>query len=130
MLNSEPTIRIGRRDFTARGILLLLSGVTVTIAAACGGSSSPAAPSPSPTPTPAATDVTASSISNNHGHIATISAAMITAANSVTLNIQGNATHNHTIALSATEVAQAAAKQKVAKDSSTDNGHNHTVTFN
>jgi hypothetical protein len=128
MKTKEPTLRIGRRDFTAQGIMLLLAGVTVSIADAACGSSSPTSPSAGGTPTPAA-DVSGS-VSDNHGHIATITGAQITAGNAVTLNIQGNATHNHTVDLTAAEVVQAGQKQKVSKSSSNTAGHDHTVTFN
>jgi hypothetical protein len=46
------------------------------------------------------------------------------------LDIQGAAAHPHTVSLSAAEIGMIAANQQVAKPSSTDNGHSHTVTFN
>lgn len=119
----ERTIRIGRREFTAAGIMALLSGVAVTVWG-CGSSSSPSSPSPT-----TSSDVTGT-ISANHGHSAVITAAQVTAGNAVTLNIQGTASHNHTVALSAAEISSIAARQQVSKTSSTDNAHNHTVTFN
>ena len=127
----QPRLRIGRREFTEQSLLLLLSGVTVTISA-CGSDS----PAPSPistttttTPGSTQTDVTGV-VSANHGHIATITAAQITAANAVSLNIQGQATHAHTVNLTAAQIGQVAQKQQVAVPSSTDSGHSHTVTFN
>jgi hypothetical protein len=69
-------------------------------------------------------------ISVNHGHVATVTSAQLTAANAVTLNIQGQATHNHTVQLSQAEIGQIAARQRVSKDSSEDQSHQHTVTFN
>lgn len=125
---NELTLRIGRREFTAQGLLLLLSGVTVTVSA-CGGNSASTPPTtPSPTPSPAA-DATGV-VSANHGHVAGITAAQITAANTVTLNIQGTATHPHSVDLTAAEVARIGARQQVAKDSSNNSGHQHTITFN
>jgi hypothetical protein len=48
----------------------------------------------------------------------------------VSLNIMGNATHPHTVSLSASQVQQIGARQRVAVSSTTNDGHDHTVTFN
>lgn len=124
----ERTIKLGRREFTAAGILALLSGVTVTIWG-CGGSSSPTTPSPAPSG-----DKTGS-ISNNHGHSAVITSVQLTAGNAVTLHIRGSASHDHTVDLSAGEIMSVANNQRLSKPSSTDAStdfgfHSHTVTFN
>jgi hypothetical protein len=68
-------------------------------------------------------------ISANHGHIATITAAELGSNGNLTLNIQGTATHNHVVALSGADVAGVRGGQTVAKQSSDTDGHNHTVTF-
>lgn len=113
-----------RRAFTRASILALLSGVAVTIA--CGDDTeSPTSPSGGVT----------GSVSANHGHAATITDAQLTANNSVALQIQGSATHPHTVELSAQEVGQIAARQRVSKASSTNDSpdaglHSHTVIFN
>ncbi len=119
---------IGRRQFTLQAVLAMLSGVAITVSG-CGSDSSATSPtSPSPSPAPAS-DVTGA-ISANHGHTATITAAQLTSRNAITLNIQGTATHPHTVELSATDVTAVANRQQVAKTSSNDNNHTHTVTFN
>ena len=127
----KDTITLGRRDFTLQAALALLSGAVITIG--CGGDdTSPAAPGPSapaPAPTPAATDRTAA-VSANHGHVATITAAQITAGNALALDIRGNSDHPHAVELSAAEVMAIARNERVSKTSSTDGFHNHTVTFN
>jgi hypothetical protein len=46
------------------------------------------------------------------------------------LDIQGTASHPHTVAITQAELAQIAANQRVSKSSTTDSGHSHTVTFN
>ncbi len=121
---------LDRRQFTLATALAALSGVAITISAACGGSgySSPSSPSGGTGATGATDKV--GQISNNHGHSAVITAAQLTAGGALVLNIQGAATHNHTVSLSAAEIASIAANQRVAKESSVDNGHSHTVTFN
>lgn len=64
---------ITRREFTVESILALLAGVTITVTG-CGGSDSPRSPmSPSPT---TSGDVTGT-ISANHGHVATVTAARL-----------------------------------------------------
>ena len=122
----EKTIQIGRREFSEKALLALLSGVAVTISACGGGgdSASPSAPS-----APASGDETGT-ISGNHGHTALISAAQLSAGAAVTLQIRGSANHPHSVDLSGGEVQSVAAGQRVSKSSSSEDGHTHTVTFN
>ena len=127
---------VDRRQFTVASAMAILSGVAITITSGCGGNgySSPSsptpAPTPAPTPTPTASGDKVGAISDNHGHVAVITGAELTAGGALTLNIQGQATHNHTVELSAAEIASIAANGRVAKSSSTTVGHDHTVTFN
>ncbi len=108
--------------------LLMLGGAVITISG-CGGGGTPAGPSnPGPTPTPGGDEVGA--ISANHGHTATLTAAVLTAGNGLTLEIRGSASHPHTVAISGAEGVQVRDGQRVAKASSVDDNHNHTVTFN
>lgn len=122
-----------RRDFTVRSVLAMLSGVAITVTG-CGGSNSPAAPSSTPPPTsptpPAGNNDITGSVAANHGHIAVITGAQLTAGNAVNLDIMGNANHSHTVALSATEIGQIAGSTRVQKTSTNTSGHAHTVTFN
>lgn len=111
------------RRATLQAILAILSGVTITIAAC--GSDSPSAPDGSET----------GAVSDNHGHSAVILSAQLTAGNGIVLQIRGSASHPHTVDLSAAEIGQIAAGQRVSKTSSTDASadfgtHAHTVTFN
>ena len=59
-----------------------------------------------------------------------IAGAKLTAGAAISLDIQGTATHTHTVDLSAAELASIAANQRVSKSSSKDSAHDHTVTFN
>jgi hypothetical protein len=119
-----------RREFSLEAALAVLSGVAITISG-CGGSSSPAAPSnPTPAPTPAASGDKEGAISSNHGHVAKITAAQLTAGNGFALDIQGTSTHTHTVTLSNADIQAIAGNQQVARLSSNDSGHDHTVTFN
>ncbi len=116
-----------RREFSLEAALALLAGCVITISDACGGSST----APSNTPPPADTT---GAISANHGHTATITGAQITAANALSLNIQGTAAHPHTVAITQADLTALKNRQVVTRDSSMDLSntfglHAHTVTF-
>ena len=129
----EPELELEspeRRAFTLQAILALFSGVVITIG--CGGDGYSGGSTTAPT-TPS--DAGTGSVSANHGHRAVIEAARLNAGGEIALDIRGTATHPHTVALSAQEVSQVAARQRVAKTSSTEDSpdagvHSHTVTFN
>jgi len=130
-MKEEKTL--DRREFTLAAALAALSGVVITISACGGGGSSPSAPStPAPTPPPAGggTIDKTGVVGSNHGHVAVITAAQLTAANVINLDIRGSSDHPHTVTLTAAEVASIAANTRVTKESSTDAAHSHSVTFN
>jgi len=133
---AEQTKDLSRREFTAAAALAALSGVVITITeSACGGSSySPSSPSATPAPAPTATPTASGDkvgvVSSNHGHSAVITGAQLTAAGAVKLDITGAATHSHSVELTGAEVTAIAGGAKTSKESSTDSGHSHTVTFN
>jgi hypothetical protein len=112
---------VTRREFTLQSALALLSGVVITVEG-CGGSKS------NPT-TPTPTGDVSGSISANHGHIAVIAAAAVTAGNAIALDIQGTATHPHTVSVTQADLRSLQSRQAVTKDSTTDAGHQHSVTF-
>ena len=116
---------VTRREFTLQSALALLATCAITIDG-CGGYKSPN--SPTPTPTPTVNDVTGT-ISANHGHAATITAAQITAANAISLNIQGTASHPHTVEVSQADLNSLKNRQAVTRDSTNNSGHSHSVTF-
>jgi hypothetical protein len=117
----EHSMLLTRRDFSLKAALALLAGCVITITDACS-SSNPT------TPSPASGDINGN-ISENHGHTAVVTAAQITASNAISLNIQGTATHNHTVALSQADLQTLKNRQAVSRDSSNDLAHLHTVTF-
>src|SRR5262245_22541812 len=111
----EDRETVTRREFTVQSVLALLSGFVITISEACGSDSSPTMPATSTTTsTPPGTpsDINGT-ISANHGHTAIITGAQITADLAITLNIQGSATHNHTVAVSATDLTNLKNRQAV-----------------
>jgi hypothetical protein len=119
--------RMDRRRFTKE--LAFLSGVTVTIGACGGGGySSPTGGTPPPTTSGSGDKV--GQISANHGHTAVITAAQVTGSGPVQINIQGTAGHNHVVALPAAAIVDMQQGRTVETNSTTQDGHMHTVTFN
>jgi hypothetical protein len=111
---------VSRRQFTIAGALAALSGAVITIGC---GSDSPSGNTPPPS------DV-AGTVGANHGHAATITAAQIGAGSTIVLSIQGTSPHDHTVELTAAEIAQVRGGRQLVKTSSDSFSHTHTVTFN
>jgi hypothetical protein len=113
---------LNRREFTLEAALAVLAGSTITILG-CGGYKSPSGPS-------GPTDVVGE-ISSNHGHSAIITGAEMNMGGGVDLNIQGSATHNHLVSVSATQIASLKGGGRVTTQSTTGdtNMHTHTVVF-
>ncbi|HEX6740112.1 MAG TPA: hypothetical protein VF310_17660, partial [Vicinamibacteria bacterium] len=110
---------VTRRDFTKHSLLALFAGVTVTLSGC--GDDEPDGPTPVDK---------AGTISNNHGHVATITAARQTTGAAFDLDIMGTATHTHTVSLTAAQVVQVRNGTQLVVTSTTTNSHQHTVTFN
>ena len=121
---------LDRREFTAEAVLAMLSGVVILVSeSACGsGYSSPM--SPAPQPTPGTTEDKVGQISSNHGHSVTATAAEILAENQVQLDMRGQATHTHSITLTHDDLRNISTGATVSTESTTTEGHQHTVTFN
>ena len=112
---------LSRRAFTVESVLAILATATITITG-CDGSSD-LGPSP---PAGSREGV----VSENHGHRAIVEAAALNSNSTVTIDMRFRATHNHTLMLTPLELASISENGRVAKVSSTDDGHSHTVTFN
>jgi len=128
-MKTDPILdpMLDRREFTLAAILAMLSGVTITISGC--GSSSPTTSTPPTTQPPPTADKTAT-ISANHGHTATITGAQLTAGGDLTVELTVGNGHTHTVGLTGAEVVQIRGNTRVAKESTTNSGHSHTVTFN
>jgi hypothetical protein len=100
---------------------IILAAATITIAG-CGGDID-LGPSP---PTGSREGV----VSENHGHRAIVDAAQLNSSSTVRIDMRHRASHNHELILTPTELAAITENGHVVKDSSTTEGHNHTVTFN
>jgi hypothetical protein len=109
-----------RREFTVETALAMLAGVAITITG-CEDE-------PSSGPSGGETGV----VSNSSGHThsgAFISDAQLASPSAITLTLTGSG-HTHTTALTQVEVIAIAAGTRIVATSTTDEGHNHTVTFN
>jgi hypothetical protein len=109
-----------RRAFTLESVLAILSAATITITG-CGGYEM------GPSPPPGDREGV---VSSNHGHRAIVTAAQLNSNNTVTVDMRYQATHNHTLTLTPSELGAISENARVAKTSSTDDDHSHTVTFN
>jgi len=121
-----------RRDFSKDASLAFLSGVTVTLAACGGGGySNPAGGTPPTTQPPAAgSSDEVGDVSANHGHQAVIKAAEILAGATISINIVGVAGHPHMVTLPEAALRDIKEGKPVLVQSTSTDGHEHTVTFN
>ena len=116
-----------RREFTVESLMALFAGVAITVtSAACGGGDDDDGVGPDGN--------RSGTVEANHGHSAVVTAAQITAANSVTLTL-GGSDHTHTVDLTGAEVGQIGNGTRVTKKSNNNasasfGAHAHTVTFN
>lgn len=129
--------RIDRRDFAKEASLAFLSGVTVMISDACGGgggySSTPSTTPPTTAPPASAVTDKVGSISDNHGHMAVITAAQLEAGGGMSLDIgapPATSDHHHMISLNADAIGLVKAGRAVDTVSTSTAGHTHIVTFN
>jgi hypothetical protein len=120
-----------REFFTAASAMTLLSGVAITITGCGGYGGSPTSPSSStPPPTSSGGGDVSGSVSANHGHTAVVTRAQLTSGADVNLDIRGDANHSHTVRLSQADLTAIAAGTRVSRESSSDDAHTHSVTFN
>ena len=69
-------------------------------------------------------------ISGNHGHVAVLTAQQLEAGEAVDLDIQGTASHSHTLSLTGAQIVSVRDGSAVEQESSITAGHSHFVTFN
>jgi hypothetical protein len=115
-------VQLGRRRFTLASAMAILAGVSVSVTGCGGGGSAETGPSDT------GDGRVSGSITGNHGHAAVITAAQLSAG-TLSLDIQGAATHAHMVQLGTSELAGIGAGQTVSVESTDGDGHRHTVTF-
>jgi hypothetical protein len=114
-----------RRAFLARaGLLATWAAIPVTLTG-CGDDDDG-------NPMDGGSGDVSGSVSNTggHTHSVTITKAQIDAANSVVLTLTTSAGHTHTVSLTAEQVGTIGEGGQVQRESSSDQAHTHTVTFN
>jgi hypothetical protein len=110
---------LGRRKFLGAAAAAILAGAMVQITGCSTEEEGP-------------TDKTGVVV-GNHGHSAKVTRVQLDAGGGVTLDIQGSAGHNHTLALTAAQVQAIAAGTHIMLDSSSatqPSEHSHNVMFN
>jgi hypothetical protein len=118
---------LDRRAFVRGSMLALLGGATVTIVG-CGDASL-TAPTAVPQAAPPVPSDVVGNIASNHGHVAMITGAQLTAQGGLSLSIRGTSSHDHIVELSASEVSDVRRLARVSKLSS-GTSHTHMVVFN
>ena len=108
-----------RREFLGAAAAALFAGIAVQIYGCADSNPSGMGPG----------DISGS-VSENHGHRAVITRAQLDAGLGATLNIQGDASHTHTVEITGMDMAAIQAGTRVSKTSSAGDGHTHLVTFN
>jgi hypothetical protein len=107
-----------RREFTVEWAMAILSAATITITGCSDSNDSMTNPTQ-----PGDKQGT---VSANHGHVALVRSDQLNA----NAAIAGQATHPHLIELTVSQLTTIGSGGRVSVVSSTDEGHNHTVTFN
>jgi hypothetical protein len=126
MFESLP---VDRREFTLRSALAILGGVTITISPGCGGGGGSTSGGSPTGATPPADRDTVGSISDNHGHRASITSAELARGSALMLNIRGEADHAHMVELTSADLVRIKSQETVAKECSAEGAHTHMVTF-
>ncbi len=72
---------------------------------------------------------TVGSVSANHGHSITVSTADVAAGVEKQYDIQGSSAHNHVVTVSESAFASLANNQQISVNSTTGDGHTHSVTI-
>src|SRR5262245_33274337 len=110
-MSDEHLLTGGR--LTRAPVLAILVAATVAIASCTAYEMGPSPP----------LDDHEGVVSSNHGHRAIVTAAQLNSNSIVTIDMRYQATHNHTLTLSPSELGAIAENGRVMKTSSTDEGH-------
>ena len=103
----------------------LLSGTVILLLQGCGGGGSYDASTGSMSlPVSGCADA----IADNHGHELTVARADLDSLVDKTYNVQGAATHNHTLTLTVAQLGMLKAGTAVTATTSTTEAHSHAVT--
>ena len=124
------TENLSRKEFLAAGLAIVGSGLALSWLA-CGSDSTPAKKEAGPSAKFCLTNGPKVEIGSNHGHALTVPKADVAAGVEKTYDIQGTATHPHSVTLTAANFADLLQDKQVIVTSTT-NGttpHSHTITL-
>jgi len=116
-----------RKDFIKKTAGALLLAIPAYAMLSCSKSDDSNPEPPQQNDANCSSNGTASSISSNHGHTITVSASDVSAGVEKTYNIQGSSAHSHSVTVTAANFASLANNQPVSVNSSSDNGHTHSI---
>lgn len=122
-----------RKEFINRTLGTLAVAIPAMTLIGCSGSDSGDGnpdPEPNPDPNPGANcleDGTNASITANHGHSLTVSQQDVAAGVEKTYSIQGSATHDHSVTLTASDFTTLQGNTSISKLSTSGDGHTHNV---
>lgn len=119
-----------RKQFLRGAVGCAAATFGLTLLGACGGSGGPA-PHPDAFAGPSSSGCLANgttvTIGANHGHVLVVAKADVMAGADRTYHIQGTATHDHTVELTAAQFADLQQNQAIMTTSSTDLAHEHPI---
>jgi len=116
---------------TRKGFLGAAAGSTVMLfLQACGGGGSDynGSPARAPGPAPQSCGASNGAITGNHGHVLVIPTADLDSATAMTYDIQGAATHSHSVSFTPAQLQALKAGQIVIVTSTIGAQHDHVVT--
>jgi hypothetical protein len=116
-----------RIEFVKQIGVLTFLGMPLLTTSACSPEVTPASP-PNTDPKDCLANGTSSSISNNHGHIISVSKADVKDGAEKAYSIDGSANHDHTVVITADNFEALKTNQSIQVPSSTSAGHAHTIT--
>lgn len=121
----------GRRHVLAMiGAALFTGGLQLLPATGCSGPDANPGPGTGVDPLPPVTAEEVGIVFDNHQHDAVLSRWELEAGEPIVLHIKGHSGHDHTLTLTAEDIAAIRRGKPLSRMSSNDWGHDHRVTFN
>ena len=118
-----------RRKFVKQTVSLLLLGVPLAgMTASCASGVEPAPPLPNNDPKDCLANGTNASIGTNHGHSLTVSKADVQSGVEKSYSIEGSASHDHILVISADNFTSLKNNTSIQVTSDSGGGHSHSVT--
>lgn len=121
-----------RTEFLKKGLLGVSVLPLLPVITSCSTESDPSPTPPNNNSNPPVKDClangTSSSIGGNHGHSITVTKTDVEAGVEKTYSIQGTASHDHQVTVTATNFADLKSNNSVQVQSTSSTGHTHSIT--